>query len=103
VERGLRRTVEPHQPENVVANTANVPNEHDEHERRADEDPGSPPTEVSKPIGDAIPTPVEPGLDQPLPHKGEDPVPEKDEGDGTPLGNTDTPPGVPDPGPSDFA
>jgi hypothetical protein len=30
-------------------------------------------------------------------------VPEKDEGDGTPLGNTDTPPGVPDPGPSDFA
>jgi hypothetical protein len=24
---------------------------------------------VSKPIGDAIPTPVEPGLDQPLPEK----------------------------------
>ncbi|WP_186310869.1 hypothetical protein [Paraburkholderia sp. BCC1886] len=42
-----------------------------EPERRAEEDPGSPPTEISKPIGDAIPTPVEPGLDQPLPPKGE--------------------------------
>jgi hypothetical protein len=81
---------------------ANPPNEPD---RRADEDPGSPPTEVSKPIGDAIPTPVEPGLDQPLPQKGDTPEPNKDEdkGDGTPLGETDTPPGVPAPGPSDFA
>jgi hypothetical protein len=84
----------------------NPPNEHDEREHRADEDPGSPPTEVSKPIGDAIPTPVEPGLDQPLPHKGETLTPEKGEGtddDDTPLGDTDTPPGVPAPGPSDFA
>nr|WP_175147900.1 hypothetical protein [Paraburkholderia ultramafica] len=83
---------------------ANPPNEPD---RRADEDPGSPPTEVSKPIGDALSTPVEPGLDQPLPQKGDTPEPskeeEKDEGDGTPIGETDTPPGVPAPGPSDFA
>lgn len=86
-----------------MANMANSPNQHDEPERRPDEDPGSPPTEVSKPLGDAIPTPVEPGLDQPLPHKGETPAPRKDEDDGTPLGDTDTPPGVPEPGPSDFA
>jgi hypothetical protein len=34
------------------------------------EDPAEiPPTELNKPIGDAIPTPVEPGLDQPLPEK----------------------------------
>lgn len=33
---------------------------------RHDADPGQPPTEVSKPVGDAIPSPVEPGLDQPL-------------------------------------
>lgn len=72
--------------------------------RRADEDPGSPPTEVSKPIGDALPTPVEPGLDQPLPEKGATPEPAgKDADDGSPIGDTDTPPGVPDPGPSDFA
>lgn len=103
VERGLRHNLQPHQPEKVVANIASSPNEHDEHERRADEDPGSPPTEVSKPIGDAIPTPVEPGLDQPLPKKGETPPSNKDDDDGTPLGDTDTPPGVPEPGPSDFA
>lgn len=83
-----------------MANMANSPNEHD---RDAGEDPGSPPTEVSRPIGDAIPTPVEPGLDQPLPQKGDTPEPRKDEDDGTPLGETDTPPGVPAPGPSDFA
>ncbi|MFT4070209.1 hypothetical protein [Paraburkholderia sp.] len=57
-----------------MSNTANSPNEHD---RQADEDPGSPPAEVSKPIGDAIPTPVEPGLDQPLPKKGEDLPPDQ--------------------------
>ncbi|WP_408210144.1 hypothetical protein [Paraburkholderia dilworthii] len=87
----------------VVTNLTQLPNEP---ERRADEDPGSPPTEISKPIGDAIPTPVEPGLDQPLPPKGETPPPAKgddDDDDGTPLGETDTPAGVPSPGPSDFA
>ncbi|MFL9944688.1 hypothetical protein PQR68_01750 [Paraburkholderia agricolaris] len=51
-----------------MATKANPPNEP---ARKPDEDPGSPPTEVSKPIGDAIPTPVEPGLDKPLPQKGE--------------------------------
>ncbi|CAE6691451.1 hypothetical protein [Paraburkholderia nemoris] len=56
---------------------ANMPKPPNEHENRPDEDPGSPPTEVSKPIGDAIPTPVEPGLDQPLPQKGDTPPPAK--------------------------
>ncbi|MGF6771646.1 hypothetical protein P3T18_004133 [Paraburkholderia sp. GAS199] len=82
-----------------TAEPANVP----------EEDPGGPPTEVSKPIGDAIPTPVEPGLDQPLPKKGE--TLEGDAGAKNPasgqagavIGDTDTPPGVPEPGPSDFA
>ncbi|NYH26971.1 hypothetical protein [Paraburkholderia bryophila] len=86
-----------------MTNLTQLPNEP---ERRADEDPGSPPTEISKPIGDAIPTPVEPGLDQPLPPKGETPPPAKgddDDDDGNPLGETDTPAGVPSPGPSDFA
>ncbi|SEE87713.1 hypothetical protein SAMN02787142_5129 [Burkholderia sp. WP9] len=80
---------------------ANSPNEH-EPERHAEEDPGGPPTEVSKPIGDAIPTPVEPGLDQPLPKKGEVLQPAEEAEDAA-LGDTDTPPGVPPPGPSDFA
>jgi hypothetical protein len=31
--------------------------------------PGESPTQVSKPIGDAIPAPTEPGMDQPLPEK----------------------------------
>jgi hypothetical protein len=31
--------------------------------------PDAPPTDLPKPIGDAIPTPTEPGLDQPLPPK----------------------------------
>jgi hypothetical protein len=35
-----------------------------------------PPKETSKPLGDAIPTPREPGLDQPLPPK---PQPDDDE------------------------
>ncbi|RKF38460.1 hypothetical protein [Paraburkholderia fungorum] len=55
-----------------MATKANPPNEPD---HKPDEDPGSPPTEVSRPIGDAIPTPVEPGLDEPLPAKGETPPP----------------------------
>lgn len=59
-----------------------------------DEDPGQPPTEISKPVGDAIPAPVEPGLDQPLPPK---------EADEDPLGDPDPTPGVPAPGKSDFA
>ncbi|MEM5328824.1 hypothetical protein VSR34_19830 [Paraburkholderia sp. JHI2823] len=86
-----------------MSNTANFPHEPD---RPEDEDPGGPPAEVSKPIGDAIPTPVEPGLDQPLPKKGETPAPEPDkpgEGSSDTLGDTDAPPGVPDPGPSGFA
>lgn len=29
----------------------------------------APPNDISKPLGDAVPTPVEPGLDQPLPPK----------------------------------
>jgi hypothetical protein len=87
----------------IVENTANAPNDPDHAEHQADEDPGSPPTEVSKPIGDAIPTPVEPGLDQPLPKKGENPAPPADESSGDPLGDTETPPGVPPPSESDFA
>lgn len=75
-----------------------------EPERQAEEDPGSPPTDISKPIGDAIPTPVEPGLDQPLPPKGATLPPEKDANNGgTPLGDADAPAGVPAPGRSDFA
>ena len=74
-----------------------------EPERRAEEDPGGPPTDVSKPIGDAIPTPVEPGLDQPLPPKGETQPASDDDQDGNPLGETDPPAGVPSPGRSDFA
>ncbi|MGF6573238.1 hypothetical protein SAMN05443245_3765 [Paraburkholderia fungorum] len=87
---------------------ANIANSPKEPERQAEEDPGSPPTEVSKPIGDAIPTPVEPGLDQPLPKKGENPPPAVDPAGGASdpldaLGDTETPPGVPSPGESDFA
>jgi hypothetical protein len=58
-----------------------------------------PPNELSKPIGDAIPTPDEPGLDQPLPEK-----PKTDDKDpAEPIGDDDPPPGVPTQGPSDFA
>jgi hypothetical protein len=59
-----------------------------------DEDPGQPPTDVSKPVGDAIPAPIEPGLDQPLPPKGRD---------DDPLGDPEPVPGVPPPNKSDFA
>ncbi|CAB3752927.1 hypothetical protein [Paraburkholderia solisilvae] len=68
------------------------------------------PTETSKPIGDAIPTPVEPGLDQPLPEKGEQPAQDgstdpNDSADSraAAVGESDPPKGVPAPGPSDFA
>nr|WP_144148905.1 hypothetical protein [Paraburkholderia sp. BCC1884] len=81
---------------------AHTPNPPHEPEHRADEDPGTRPTDVSKPIGDAIPTPVEPGLDQPLPQKGEDSVAADNPADEV-LGDTDTPAGVPPPGRSDFA
>jgi hypothetical protein len=46
----------------------------------ADED--EPPIDVSRPIGDAIPTPVEPGLDQPLPEKQPDDPEDKDKSKG---------------------
>jgi hypothetical protein len=75
-------------------------------ENEAPDDPQEEsPLETNKPIGDAIPTPVEPGLDQPLPEKGEIPPqkPASDEAIDEPIGETDTPPGVPRPGPSDFA
>jgi hypothetical protein len=36
-----------------------------------EEDKEAPPADVSVPVGDAIPTPVEPGLDQPLPEKSD--------------------------------
>jgi hypothetical protein len=70
-----------------------------------DVDPGGPPSEVSKPVGDAIPTPVEPGLDQPLPEKGATPSVDATGSNAAtdPLGDTDTPPGVPPPSGSDFA
>jgi hypothetical protein len=73
---------------------------------KPDPDPGTAPTEISKPVGDAIPTPVEPGLDQPLPEKTEsepEPEPKKAEPPLDPLGDTDPPPGVPPPSESDFA
>jgi hypothetical protein len=84
---------------------AEMPNPPNEPDPAAKEDPGGPPTEVSKPIGDAIPTPVEPGLDQPLPPKGGTlpPTEEAQDAKADPLGETDPPPGVPSPGPSDFA
>lgn len=41
-----------------------------------------PPIEVSRPIGDAIPTPVEPGLGDPLPEKPADEPGEKDKNKG---------------------
>lgn len=72
---------------------------------KPDANPGSPPSEVSRPVGDAIPTPVEPGLDQPLPGKGQT-VPDGEEADESvinPLGDTNTRPGVPGPSGSDFA
>lgn len=63
----------------------------------------TPPNELNKPVGDALPTPVEPGLDQPLPEK---PKSDDESTDGTPdehLGDEDPLAGVPPLGPSDFA
>jgi hypothetical protein len=36
-----------------------------------DEAHDTPPTDISVPVGDAIPAPVEPGLDQPIPEKSD--------------------------------
>jgi hypothetical protein len=36
---------------------------------KPEQPPEASPTETSKPVGDAIPTPVEPGLNEPLPEK----------------------------------
>ncbi|SEJ61569.1 hypothetical protein [Paraburkholderia diazotrophica] len=64
------------------------------------EDPAeTPPNELNKPVGDALPTPVEPGLDQPLPEKPKS----DDESTDEHLGDKDPPAGVPSPGPSEFA
>ena len=63
-------------------------------ENHSGDQPGQAPTDVSKPIGDAIPAPREPGLDQPLPPK---------DSDNEPLGDPDPAPGVPDLDGSDFA
>jgi hypothetical protein len=54
--------------------TSHSPDEAKDTKQPADE----PPIEVSRPIGDAIPTPVEPGLDVPLPEKPADEPEEKD-------------------------
>ncbi|PMS32617.1 hypothetical protein [Paraburkholderia rhynchosiae] len=85
-----------------MANQPNPPNEHDQDQTK---DPGGPPTEISKPIGDAIPTPVEPGLDQPLPEKGETPPADEDEDKAKrePLGGITRPPGIPPFGPAELA
>lgn len=58
-----------------------------------EEPPERSPTDTSKPIGDALPEPVEPGTDTPLPDKGDAPL-DTDEhpqdGDNeTPLGGTE--------------
>ncbi|MBP0593020.1 hypothetical protein J8I87_25535 [Paraburkholderia sp. LEh10] len=72
----------------------------DRDESKRPKDPAEiPPNELNKPIGDAIPAPVEPGLDQPLPEKPKT----EDESLDEPIGDDDPPPGVPPPGPSDFA
>ncbi|SAK66742.1 hypothetical protein AWB81_02734 [Caballeronia arationis] len=43
-----------------------------------DEAHDTPPTDISVPVGDAIPAPVEPGLDQPIPAKSDIPGNEAD-------------------------
>jgi hypothetical protein len=70
----------------------------------------TPPTATSKPIGETIPTPVEPGLNEPLPARKKNPSDEEqldeqadDDADKDAMGDTEPPPGVPAPGPSDFA
>ncbi|MEM5382275.1 hypothetical protein VSR68_01510 [Paraburkholderia phymatum] len=64
----------------------------------------TPPNELNKPVGDALPTPVEPGLDQPLPEKPKsDDKASSDESPDEHVGDEDPPAGVPPQGPSDFA
>lgn len=52
------------------------------------EEPGKPadkpPHDISKPIGDSLPTPVEPGLNQPLPEKKPENEEADDSGNATP-------------------
>ena len=55
------------------------------------EAPEARPTDVSKPIGDAVPAPVEPGLDQPLPPTTRH-EPASDEKDKRPDEPTEAPP-----------
>jgi hypothetical protein len=73
----------------------------------SEQTPEKSPTDTSKPIGSAIPAPIEPGLDQPLPEKNRTQSNEDesagDESCENPIGETEPPPGVPPPGPSDFA
>ncbi|SAL37666.1 hypothetical protein [Caballeronia telluris] len=47
------------------------PSDENETPDDAHDDLSDAPTDVSIPIGDAIPAPVEPGLDQPIPKKGD--------------------------------
>ena len=100
--RGLLPCIYPH-PCPEIHVTSQSPDVENDTKQPAD----GPPIDVSRPIGDAIPTPVEPGLDQPLPEKPADEPEEKEKNKGnastSPIGDTDTPPGVPQPGPSDFA
>jgi hypothetical protein len=74
---------------------------------KSEQPPEKSPTDTSKPLGSAIPTPVEPGLDQPLPEKNRTQSSEDesagDDASENPIGETEPPPGVPPPGPSDFA
>ncbi|ACC69833.1 hypothetical protein PPMP20_11045 [Paraburkholderia phymatum] len=64
------------------------------------EDPAEiPPNELNKPVGDAIPTPVEPGIDQPLPEKPKT----DDENAENPTGDDAPPTTEPSQGPTDFA
>jgi hypothetical protein len=55
-------------------NVTSAPRDTDQASNSPADEPAPP---VSKPIGDAIPTPVEPGLDQPLPEKPADEPVEK--------------------------
>ena len=74
---------------------------------KSEQTPEKSPTDTSKPIGSAIPGPVEPALDQPLPEKTRTQSNEDesagDDASENPIGETEPPPGVPPPGPSDFA
>jgi hypothetical protein len=55
-------------------NVTSAPRDSDQTPAQPADEPVTP---VSKPVGDAIPTPAEPGLDQPLPEKPADEPVEK--------------------------